>query len=80
MRTDRSVRVTRDPTNVSHTGEPVIRMDVKDILDGHGRREKVSSSGMDNSLGFSGGSRRLQGDASIKDKKQKPSIGVRTYI
>lgn len=47
-------RVASDPTNVRHTGEPVFRVNVKDILDGHSRTKEITSGGVDDTLRLTG--------------------------
>jgi len=47
--------MTRDPANVSHASEFVVWMDVEDILDSQSGAEEVTSSGVHDSLGLSGG-------------------------
>ena len=56
----RNVRVTSDPANIGHAGELVLGVDIKHILDGQGGSEKVTSSGVDNTFWFTGGSRGLE--------------------
>ena len=53
-------RVTGNPPNVSHTSEFVFRVHVEDILDSKQCAEKVTTSGVDDTLGFSSRTRCLR--------------------
>jgi len=43
-----------DPTNVSHAGEAVVEVNIKDIFEGNGSAEKVTCSRMNETLWLSG--------------------------
>lgn len=66
-------RVTRDPADISHACEFVIRVDIKDIFDSEGCAKKISSCGVDDTLWFAGRSGRLTaetiGGLDLKQKK-----------
>lgn len=49
-----------DPPNVGHASELVVWVHVEDILDGHRGAQQVPASGMDDTLGLTGGTRRLE--------------------
>jgi len=48
------VGVASDPTNISHTSKIVIWMKIKDVFDRQSSTQQVSTSGVNDSLGFSG--------------------------
>jgi hypothetical protein len=52
--------VTGNPANIGHASELVLGMDVKDVLDGQGGSDKVTSSGVNNTFWFTGRSRGLK--------------------
>lgn len=52
--------MTGDPADVGHTGEPVLKVDVEDVLEGEGSPEEVATSGVDNTFWFSSRSRGLK--------------------
>ena len=54
------IRMSRDPTNVGRTPEHIFLAQVKCVLHGGGSAGKVATGGVNNSLGFSGGTRRVQ--------------------
>lgn len=56
----RNLRVTGNPTNIGHAAEPILGVDIEDVLDGQGGSEKVTSSGMDNTFWFASGTRGLK--------------------
>jgi hypothetical protein len=56
---ERYSRVASDPTDIGHAGELVLGVDIKDILDGQGSAEEVTTSGVDDTLGLAGRTRRL---------------------
>lgn len=47
------IRMTSDPTDIGHTSEAIIFMDVKDVLVSESGTEEVSTGGMYHSFGFS---------------------------
>ena len=57
----RNVRVTGNPANISHAGEPVLGMDIEGVFEGHGCSKEVTCSGVDNTFRFTSGSRGLKG-------------------
>lgn len=52
-------RVASDPAEISHAAEAIVRVDVEDILDGHGSTEEESSNGVQDTLGLASRSRGL---------------------
>ena len=52
--------MTGDPADVGHAGEPILGVDVEDVLEGEGSSEEIATSGMDNTFWFSGRSRGLK--------------------
>jgi hypothetical protein len=60
LKKNECLRVTRDPTHISHAGELVIRMNIEYIFDGQGSTQKISSCGVNHTLGLSGRSRGLK--------------------
>jgi len=48
-----------NPTDVSHTRELVIGMDIEDIFHSQSSTQKVTPSGMDNALGLASRTRSL---------------------
>lgn len=58
-RTVDDIRVTRDPSDISHTGEFVVWVDIEDVFDSELSTQKISTGRVDYSLGFPGGSRGL---------------------
>jgi len=53
------IGVASDPTNVSHAGKFVVRVDIENVFYSEGGAKKVSTSGMNNALWFSCGSGSL---------------------
>lgn len=53
------IRVTSNPTNISHARELIIGVDVKDVFDSQSSAEEVSTRGVNNTLGLSSGPRGL---------------------
>ena len=52
-------RVTGNPANVGHAGKLVIWVDIEDIFDGQSRAQKVSTGGVNDTLGLASGSGSL---------------------
>ena len=63
----RNSRVTSNPADIGHTGELVLGVDIEDVLEGQSSSEKVTTSGVNNTLWFTSGSRGLE----------KPGFAVR---
>jgi hypothetical protein len=55
--------VTGDPANISHTSKLVVWVHIEDVFDGQSGTEQITTSSVDDTLGFSGGTR------GIEDKK-----------
>lgn len=55
------VRVSGDPADIGHAGEPVIGMEIEDILDGQRCAEYVPSRRVYDTLRLSRGTGGLQG-------------------
>jgi len=53
--------VTSDPTDIGHTGEPVLGVDIENVLEGQGSAEEVTTGGVDDTLWLASGSRGLKG-------------------
>jgi len=51
--------VTGDPADIGHTSEPILGVDIENVLDGQGSSKKVTSSGVDNTFWFASGTRGL---------------------
>lgn len=49
-----------NPSDIGHTGESVIRVSVKDVLEGKGGAEEVTTGAVDDTLGLTGGTRGLR--------------------
>jgi hypothetical protein len=49
-----------NPTNISHAGELVVGVYVKDVLDSQSGAEEVSTSSMNDTLRLAGGARSLR--------------------
>jgi hypothetical protein len=64
--------MSSDPTDISHAGELVIWVDIENVFYSDGGAKEVSAGGMNDTLGFSCGSRSLNIDYKSrlgKDKK-----------
>jgi hypothetical protein len=57
--------VSSDPSNVSHASITIIRVNVKDVFESHESTEEVTSSGVNDSLGFSGTSRSVENEEGV---------------
>lgn len=64
------VSVTGDPSDIGHTGEFVLRVNVKDVLDRQKSAQQVSTSGVDDTLWLAGGSRRLMAHQEYSDTRR----------
>ena len=53
-------RVACDPPDVGHAGELVVWVHIEDVLDGQRGTQQVATSGMNDTLGLTGGTRRLE--------------------
>ncbi len=53
------LQMTCDPVDVGHAGESVVVVDVEGVFDGHSGAEEVSTSRVDDALGFAGRARGL---------------------
>lgn len=58
-----------NPPDISHAGEFITRMDIKDILDCQRGANEVATAGVDDALGLSGRTRGLK-----RDKRQAESV------
>lgn len=72
-----NLRVPSDPADISHAGEPVIRMDVEDIFMGEGCAEQVSGRRMYDTFRLARGARRLQRVQRRADKRVQANISHR---
>ena len=52
--------MTGDPADIGHAGEPVLWVDIEDVLEGQGGSEKVTTSSVNNALWLASGSRGLR--------------------
>ena len=52
--------MTGNPADIGHASEPVLGVDIEDVLDGQGSSKKITSSGVNNTLRFSSGARGLK--------------------
>ena len=52
--------MTGDPADIGHAGELVLGVNIKDILEGQGSSEKVTTSGVNDTLWLASGSRGLE--------------------
>ena len=59
-RQNQRLRVTRDPTHISHASELVIRMKIEYVFHGQGSTQKISCCSMNHTLGLSGRPRGLK--------------------
>ena len=55
-----NISMARNPTDISSTEEPITVVNVKDILSGDGSAQEIAASGVHNTLGLSGRSRRVK--------------------
>ena len=51
--------MSRDPPNIGHATELVIGMEIKNVFDSQGCAEKISSSRVNDTFGFTSRSRSL---------------------
>ena len=65
-----------NPSNISHTGVPVVGMEIEDILDGYGCTKQVTGSGMYDALWLTGRSRCLIVDAKALQSSARMNGGV----
>ena len=71
-----NLRVTGDPTDISHAGEFILGVDIEDVLEGQGSFEKVTTSGVNDTLWLasgSGGPMRA-GGKSIEGKRRPSTM------
>ncbi len=68
------VRVSGDPANIGHAGEPVIGVDIEGILKGQSCTEKVPSCRMHNTLRLARGAGCLQGIEKCVDKDERANV------
>ena len=52
--------MTGDPADISHAGELVLGVDIENVLEGQGSSEKVTASGMNDTLWLASGSGGLK--------------------
>lgn len=57
-----NVSMTGNPTDISHAGELVVWVNIENVFYSEGGAKEVSTSGMNDALGFSCGSRSLDMD------------------
>lgn len=60
LRKSKYLRVTRDPTYISHAGELVIRMNIEYIFHSQGSTQKISCCSVNHTFGLSSRSRGLK--------------------
>jgi len=72
------IGVTSDPANVTTAEEAVIVVDVKDVLTSHGSTEQVTSGGVHDTLGLTGGTGGVEQEERVfgVDRLRREVVGV----
>lgn len=68
--------MTSDPSDIGHTSKLVFGVNIKDVLDGKQSTEEVSTSRVNDTLGFAGRTRSLEYSdcVSIADDESRKSV------